>query len=131
MLGLALAVLFITGQEPQTDPVGPRHWASGQLAWSKMPVPEFPAREEGAVQAEVSCTVAERGRVRDCRIDRVTPEGTRFGRGVIRSLGRARLAEGRARAGDTMTFVIWGCSPLPEGARCTKIDWPVTTNSDR
>lgn len=125
MFGLAIIILLVSVQEPQAEPVRPRHWSDGQLAWSRMPTPEFPAREEGTVQAEVTCMVAERGRVRDCRVDRLAPDGTRFGREVIRSLGRARLTEDRARAGDTMTFIIWACRSASESARCRRIDWPM------
>jgi hypothetical protein len=121
---LTTILLFIAVQEPQAEPVEPRHWDNGQLAWSRMPLPEYPVREIGTVQAELTFTVAEQGRVRDCRVDRLAPGRTRFGREVIRSVGRARLSGGRARPGDTMTFVIWACGPASEGERCQKIDWP-------
>ena len=124
MIGLAGALMLMAIQEPQAQPVESRHWTNGQLAWSRMPRPDFPARETGTVQAEVTCTVADRGRVQDCRILRVTPDETRFGRGLIRSLGAARLAEGSARAGDTMTFILWACGPDFEVELCRKIDWP-------
>ena len=122
--GLAIALMIAVIQEPHDRPAEPQHWSNGQLAWARMPIPDFPAREEGTVQAELTCTVAERGRVRDCHVDRLAPDRTRFGREVIQSMGRARLVEGRARAGDTMTFVVWACGSTPEGEPCRKIDWP-------
>ncbi len=126
MLGFAITLLSIGLMEPQTQQTEARHWSNGQLAWARMPLPDFPDREAGTVQAEVTCTVAEAGRVRDCQILRTAPDGTRFGREVIQSMRRARLVEGRASAGDTMSFVLWACDSASEVERCQKIDWPVT-----
>lgn len=116
-----IAVLLLGAQEPGNS-AEPRHWTNGQLAWARMPMPSQPSGESGVMQAEATCTVAEGGRVRECRINRIAPENTRFGRAVLSSLRRARLTEGRAAPGDTMTFVIWACSETSEP--CRKIPWP-------
>ena len=126
MLGFAITLLSIGLMEPQAQQAEARHWSNGQLAWARMPLPDFPDREAGTVQAEVTCTVAAAGRVEDCQILRTAPDGTRFGREVIQSMRRARLVEGRASAGDTMSFVLWACDSASEVERCQKIDWPAT-----
>ena len=126
MLGLAIILLFGGLTDLHSPQAEARHWSNGQLAWARMPIPDFPEREAGTVQAEVNCTVAEGGRVRDCQILRSAPEGTHFGREVIQSMRRARLVEGRASAGDTMSFILWACDSASETGHCQKIDWPAT-----
>lgn len=124
MVGLASMLMLLAVQAPQAQADEPRHWGNGQLAWSRMPLPDYPDRESGTVQAELTCVVAEGGRVRDCRVDRLAPDRTAFGREALRSMRRARLGDERARPGDTLTFIIWGCAPDSAVERCLKIDWP-------
>ena len=110
----------------QDVPRAPMHW-SGGLSLRVVPRAEYPERERGVVQARVTCTVAEAGRVRDCRIDRLLPERTRFGVSVLRGMRGARVADPRAVPGDTFSIDIWACSVDGDvrDARCNKSAWPV------
>lgn len=123
---LALLVAASLASPPQVSaPAASRHWTNGQLPWSAPLAPEFPRRESGRVEAHAICTVGERGRVRDCRVLRVGPEGSRFGTNLLTVLRRARLVEGRASPGDTYTFRVWACTEprAPEG-RCEPLNLP-------
>ena len=94
-------------------------------------MPQWPEREEGRVEAHVSCTVETRGRLSDCEIIRVAPETSRFGVRVLRSLRDARLREGRASPGDTYTFRLWACMRPERGPRepCRPLNIPFPENS--
>ena len=110
----------------QDAPREPMHW-SGGLSLRAVPRAEYPERERGVVQVRVTCTVAEAGRVRDCRIDRLLPERTRFGGSVLSAMRGARVEDPRALPGDTFSMDIWACSIDGDGrnARCNKPAWPV------
>jgi len=117
---LMAATLFGAPQDSGgVEPRAPRHW--GAPDWERRPIPDYPEGESGVVQALVTCTAGEEGRVRDCRIDRVAPARTRFGREVLRRLPRSRIKDGPIQPGDTMTFMIWSCvDVLP----CEPTAWP-------
>ena len=125
----ALWFALLLGAQPLQTPApapgddGPRHWEDGQLRWRSIPIPTVPSGETGTVQAEISCTVAGRGRVRGCRVGRQLPEGTRFGQGAVSRMGRAEVRMERGlKPGDTFTLVLWACSdPL---AACERLPWP-------
>ncbi len=110
-------------QDNSAPETGPRRWTDGQIFWRRFPIPEVPAGETGQVQARFTCTIARRGAVRDCRIDRALPADSRFGRRVLGGMSRAelRLVEGM-RPGDAITFTLWACAdPL---TTCERRPWP-------
>jgi hypothetical protein len=115
-------IALLTVQTPQAEQPGPRHWTEGQIRWRQMPIPAVPSGETGTVQAQLTCTVGGRGRVRDCRIDRAAPQGTRFGQAVLRNMSRATLREDGKQAGDTLTFQLRACSDILDP--CEPIAWP-------
>ena len=124
MINLLFALLLAVQTALQTPPAdAPRHWTDGEVRWRSIPIPTVPSGEQGVVQAQVSCTVAGRGRVRGCRIDRQTPAGTRFGRSILNGMSRAELhPSGGQRPGDTFTVTLWTCSD--PAAACERLPWP-------
>lgn len=118
------SLFFVLLLAVQTPPDGaPRHWTDGQVRWRSIPIPTVPSGERGVVQAQVTCTVAGRGRVRGCRIDRQTPADTRFGRNILGGMSRAELHPvGGLRPGDTFTVTLWACSDPT--ATCERLPWP-------
>ncbi|GAA0636956.1 hypothetical protein [Brevundimonas lenta] len=121
LLVTILAALAVLPQAVEER--APRHWANG-VNWSRMPRPDYSPDEDSVVMARVTCTVADGERLQACRIDRLLPEDTRFGRPVLVSIRRARLAEGWALPGDTVTFDIWACGASESRRNCPKPDWP-------
>ena len=130
MLKIAIMLALTIGV--QDVPREPKHWPTPGLRLAGIPRVEFPQREGGVVQARVTCTVVEGGRVRNCRIDRVMPQGTRFGRAALRGMHRSRVIDRRAVPGDTFSLDIWGCAfEYNEAATsCPKPEWPVDGEGD-
>jgi len=124
MTSLLFALFLAVQTPPQTPPAeGPRHWSDDQVRWRSIPIPTVPSGEQGVVQAQVTCTVAGRGRVRGCRIDRQSPADTRFGRNILNGMSRAELHPiGGLRPGDTFTVTLWACSDPT--AACERLAWP-------
>ena len=116
---LMAATLFTAPQDPAGELREPRQW--GAPAWERRPIPDYPEGESGVVQALITCTAGDEGRLLDCRIDRVSPRRTRFGREVMRRLPGSRIQQGLIQPGDTTTFLIWACA----GAQpCEPTAWP-------
>ena len=124
MTSLLFALLLAVQAQAQTPPAEvPRHWTEGQVRWRSIPIPSVPSGEQGVVQAQVTCTVASRGRVRGCRIDRQTPADTRFGRSILSGMSRAELHPVSGFSpGDTFTVTLWACPDRTTA--CERLPWP-------
>ena len=101
MLIVLLAFTALGGQDPASAApviVNP--------SWERHPAPHFPqggAENVNGAEVVANCAADAEGRVSDCRIESESPAGYGFGREVVASTSRARLATGR--------------DAIPQGAR--------------
>ena len=64
------------------------------LTWARDPEPEFPSRTNaGGGLAAITCTVGDRGSLRNCRVESEFPEGAGFGRAAVSAAHRRGRVE--------------------------------------